>query len=218
MSQKCILCESQTKVIQHRKSNVDYHYCKECEFISKDNNAIISLEEEFKIYNYHINSIEDTRYVDYFYEFLNDAVFKYVNRGKKGLDFGSGPSPVLAQILERYHGYNMDIYDIFYSPQKVYLKNKYDLVTCTEVIEHLKNPLEYFKLFKELLIEDGVLSIMTQFHHNDDAHFLNWHYIRDESHISFYTPKTMKYIAEQTGLKIIYTNGIKYTTFAIDSQ
>ncbi|AHM58041.1 2-polyprenyl-3-methyl-5-hydroxy-6-metoxy-1,4-ben zoquinolmethylase (plasmid) [Peptoclostridium acidaminophilum DSM 3953] len=215
MSNKCKICGFETRKIHSKQFNADYHYCERCEFISKDENAIISPEDELTIYNDHNNSIDDPRYVAYFYKFLEAAVFNYVNEGKKGLDFGSGPSPVLAQILEKNHGYAVDIYDLYYSPEKVYLNKKYDLVTSTEVVEHLKDPLEYFSLFKGLLCDTGVLAVMTLFHQNDEQHFLRWHYMRDKSHISFYTTKTMEYIADLVGLKVIHTNGIRYTTFAV---
>lgn len=215
LSHRCVLCSSDTKKIHHPKI-ITYHYCSNCELIAKDEEDIISKEEELNIYNNHENSIEDPRYVGYFYNFLNDAVFPYVKNGKQGLDFGSGPSPVLAQILERNHDYKIEIYDLFYAPEKVYKGKKYDLVTSTEVVEHLKNPLEYFKLFSKLLKPEGILSIMTLFHKNDESTFLDWHYIRDWSHISFYTPKTMEYLAKEAGLKIIYTDNNQYTTFVLD--
>ncbi|MFH5835045.1 class I SAM-dependent methyltransferase [Proteiniclasticum sp. C24MP] len=215
MNHRCKLCGSEAEVIHHPKI-ADYHYCSNCEFISKDDRHIVSKEEELKIYNKHNNSIEDPRYVEFFYKFLNDAVFPYTTGGNQGFDFGSGPSPVLAQILERHHNYQMDIYDLFYSPEKVYIGKKYDLVTSTEVVEHLKDPIEHFELFANLLKPNGILAVMTLFHHNDSSHFLNWHYIRDWSHISFYTPKTMEYIASRVGLKIIHTNDIRYTTFMLD--
>lgn len=116
-------------------------------------------------------------------------------------------------ILERDFNFSMDIYDLFYSPDKVYEGKNYDLVTTTEVVEHLKNPLAYFLLFKELLNEKGVLSIMTLFHPRDDAQFMEWYYIRDVSHISFYTPMTMKVIGEKVGLKMIYTDEKRYVSF-----
>lgn len=215
MNQKCILCKSQTEKIHHPQIG-DYYYCMYCEFITKDYQQLVSKEAELKLYSRHNNSVEDPVYVEFFYKFLNDAVFPYTTSGKKGFDFGSGPSPVLAQILERNHNYYMDIYDLFYSPEKVFVGQKYDLVTTTEVVEHLKNPLEYFKLFSKLLKPGGVLAVMTLFHQNDEAHFLNWHYIRDWSHISFYTPKTMEYIASEVGLKVIHTNDVRYTTFVLD--
>ena len=215
MKVKCKICGSDTRKIYHPRF-AEYHYCNNCEFISRDEKHIISEQEELQIYNKHNNSIEDPRYVDFFYKFLNEAVFPYVKNDKSGFDFGSGPSPVLAQILERNHKYQMDIYDLFYAPEKVYIGKKYDLITSTEVIEHLRNPLECFRLFVNLLNPEGVLAIMTLFHGNDETDFLNWHYIRDWSHISFYTPKTMAYIASQVGLKVIYTNNIRYTTFCLD--
>ncbi|WP_343184988.1 class I SAM-dependent methyltransferase [Anoxynatronum sibiricum] len=194
----------------------DYHVCEQCDFIFKEAADIINSDEELRIYNCHQNSIHDPRYVAYFERFLKDAVFPHMNYGRNGLDFGSGPSPVLAQLLERDHGYNMDVYDLFYAPEKVYVGKRYDLITSTEVVEHMRDPMEYFQLFRTLLKPDGILAVMTLFHRNDTNHFLNWHYVRDRSHISFYTPKTMQYMAEKTGLKMIHTNLERYTTFMLD--
>ncbi len=215
MTMKCILCGGNTIKIHHPKMMVDYHWCQECEFIFKDELFIVTPEEELKIYNNHNNSIDDPRYVAFFYRFLNDAVFPYASGKKKGFDFGSGPSPVLAQILERDHEYDMDIHDLFYAPEKPHVGKKYDLITSTEVVEHLQDPLPIFRVLKSLLEPDGILAVMTLFHHNNAGHFLNWHYIRDKSHISFYTPKTMEYIASQVGLRVIHSNHERYTTFAL---
>lgn len=217
MNYLCIICGSNTRKVSHIKLKADYLCCDVCELITMDPQSFVTREEEHNIYDDHQNSIDDPRYVAFFYHFLNNAVFPYDNGGKKGLDFGSGPSPVLAQILERFHGFDMDIYDYFYAAEKVYEHQKYDMVTCTEVVEHLKNPLAYFTLFNELLKPNGTLSIMTSFHKNSDIHFSNWHYARDKTHVSFYTPKTMTYLANKVGLKIIYTDNCRYTTFAVDN-
>lgn len=208
----CALCESQTKLIQHPKWG-KYHFCSNCELISKDEKHILSAEEEHAQYNLHNNSIDDPGYVAFFYRFLENAVFPFVSGGKKGLDFGSGPSPVLAELLERNHHHQMDIYDRYYAPKKVYESNQYDLITSTEVVEHLKNPLPYFKLFSDLLKENSILAVMTLFHPNDEELFWNWHYTRDPTHITFYTPRTMEYIASRTNLEVIYTNHKRFTTF-----
>ena len=217
MFHSCKICGFTTREINHPKFG-SYHYCERCEFISKDEEYIVSHKEELSIYNNHNNSIEDPRYVEFFYKFLEDAVFKYVGEGKNGFDFGSGPSPVLAQILEKYHDYNMDIYDLFYAKEKTYIGKQYDLITSTEVVEHLINPMPYFKLFFELMKNDGILAIMTLFHKNDDEYFKAWHYIRDNTHISFYTPKTFHYIAKKVGLRIIHTDHNRYITFVKDSN
>ena len=209
----CKICGSETREFYDKQFDTKFYHCPNCEFISKDENSIISEEDELKIYRYHNNSIEDKHYVDYFKRFLDSAVMKHVGCGKKGLDFGSGPSPVLSMILKRDYGYEMDIYDMFFSPEKTYIDRKYDLITCTEVIEHLKNPMEYFLLFKELLEDDGTLGIMTLFHVNSDDEFFNWHYRRDRSHISFFTAKTMKVIGEKIGLELVFTDNKRYSVF-----
>ena len=213
MNNTCLVCKRVTTLWVIGKKRTTYHYCSYCEFISKDVSHQISTEEEIKIYNYHNNSIEDASYVAYFNHFIETSISPYISDGKFGIDFGSGPSPVLAQLLMRDYGYAMDIYDLYYAPEKLYLGKKYDLVTCTEVIEHIPNPIAVFETFKDLLQTEGVLAVMTQFHTNNLDDFKVWHYIRDKSHISFFTPRTMKVIAEKIGLKIVHTNKRKYTTF-----
>lgn len=212
MSSNCQLCGAPTRAIHHRRFGT-YHCCEACGFIGKDAASLITPEAELAIYDSHNNSVEDPRYVAYFREFLDTAIFPFAGSGKRGLDFGSGPSPVLAQLLERDYGFDMDIYDLFYAPEKIYEGKRYNLVTSTEVVEHLKDPLAYFKLFADLLEEDGTLAVMTQFHPSDDAAFLNWHYIRDRSHIAFYTPGTLKLIAEKSGLVLIHTDNRRSGTF-----
>jgi len=213
MNKQCKICGEETREIMNEKLGVVFYYYDACEFISKDAEIKLTREEELALYETHENSIDDPTYVAYFKKFLNAAVLDYCTLPGKGLDFGSGPSPVLGMILERDYDFLMDIYDLYYSPEKTYEHKKYDLVTATEVVEHLKYPLEYFKLFESLLKDDGILSIMTLFHARDDAAFENWHYLRDITHISFYTQKTLESIAKMVGLEIIYTNEKRYTTF-----
>lgn len=214
MNNYCKICGSETKELFQEKFNLNYFSCGYCEFISKDESSIITPIEELKIYNSHNNSIEDPRYVTYFKNFIHQAILEYCSPERKGLDFGSGPSPVLATILERDYGFSMDIYDKFYAVEKIYEGKKYSLITSTEVVEHLKNPIKYFQLFKDRVIERGTISIMTLFHPGNENEFLDWFYIRDMSHISFYTPKTMEYIGKRVGLKVIYTNELRYITFS----
>jgi len=208
----CKLCSSKTYEISHPKFGV-YDVCQLCDFISKQSKWIISEEEEKSIYDTHQNSLEDPRYVDYFRKFLNCAVLKHIEKDSVVLDFGSGPSPVLAQLLERDYHLKVDIYDYYYSPTKVYESKQYDLITSTEVVEHFLSPLDYFELFVAHLKPGGVLAIMTQFHPCDDQLFLKWHYIRDLSHIAFYTVTTMIHIAKRVGLEMIYTDHKRYITF-----
>ena len=201
MNDFCKICGSPTAEMVHKKFRLKYYYCHECGFISKDENSLISPEKELEIYSRHNNSIDDPRYVAYFKRFIEEAVIPFC-RGKRGLDYGSGPSPVLATILERDYGFSMDIYDLFFSPDRIYEGKTYAMITSTEVIEHLENPLEHFEIFKKCMGEGSVLSIMTLFHPESEEEFLNWYYMRDMSHISFYTPQTMRVIGEKPVWKL----------------
>ena len=60
------------------------------------------------------------------------------------------------------------------------------------------------KLLKSLLNENGIIAIMTLFHPNSDEDFKQWWYRRDITHISFYTPKTLRQMAEMVGLAVLF--------------
>lgn len=218
MNSVCKVCGKTTTEWSHLRMASLYYYCSACEFISKDETMCLPASESLAIYNTHVNSIDDVRYVTYFKKFIESAILPVSNGSKIGLDFGSGPSAVLSQILTRDYGYEMDIYDLHYAPEKSYIGKKYDMITSTEVAEHIEQPLAYFKLLKSCLTDTGTLSIKTQFHRSNSLHFSDWHYVRDKTHVGFYTEKTMATIAKKVGLKVVYTNHTEYTTFMIDDQ
>jgi len=216
LNNSCRVCGHLTTEWIHLRMASKYFYCNHCEFISRDETMRVAPEEAFKIYNTHKNSIDDQRHIANFQKFIKEAVIPFSNEMKNGFDFGSGPDPVLAKLLTRDYGYEMDIYDQYFAPDRINIGKKYDLVTSTEVAEHIPEPLVYFRQLKSLITDTGTLAIMTQFHLNNSLHFSDWHYARDKSHISFYTEKTMKIIAQKIGLRVVFTNHTQYTTFAKD--
>ncbi|MDX1808534.1 MAG: class I SAM-dependent methyltransferase [Sulfurospirillaceae bacterium] len=199
---KCNICKTLTKKIIDDKMSKLYHQCSNCETIWLDNGFFVDKTKEKMQYENHNNSFESTGYVKMFEDFLNYFWQDLPNNYTDAFDFGSGPGPVLAEILKQ-RGLNVDCYDKFYQPFKIYENKKYDLITSTEVFEHIQNPLETLKLFKDHLKQDGLISIMTLFHKNDTEEFLNWWYRRDPTHISFYTPHSFEVMAHMCGLKVI---------------
>ncbi len=209
---KCHICASETSDFYDPIFDTNYHHCPICEFIQMETEKIVTFKEERKIYDYHENSLEDEGYVNMFKNFIDQAVIPYINKGTV-LDFGSGPEPVLAQLLNRDYEFEVEHYDLHYQPEKVYEGKTYDVVLSTEVVEHLQNPMEYFNLFHSLLKEGGILSFMTLFHNNDEEAFLEWQYRRDVTHISFYSLKTLSIIAKMVGFELIYTDNRRLCTF-----
>lgn len=209
---KCRICGNDIKEIYDTKFDNHYMSCDNCDFIGIYPDDQITFEQERDEYDRHENCIENEGYVAYFKKFLDSALIPYVSEGS-GLDFGSGPEPVLTQVIHRdYPGYEMDHYDLHYQPVKVFEGKSYDYILSTEVAEHLLDPLDVVGLLADHLKPGGILAMMTLFHHKDEEHFLQWWYRRDITHIGFFTPKTFEVMAELTGMEVIYTDGNRYIT------
>lgn len=210
---KCRICGNDTYVIDDLKFANHYAKCSSCLYIGINENDVITFEEERKEYDRHENTIENEGYVQFFRNFLGGAVLPFINKNGLGLDFGSGPEPVLMQLMKRDYEVDLDYYDLHYQPEPVYEDKSYDFIISTEVIEHILNPDETFAFFAKHLKKDGVLSIMTLFHENDDDQFLKWWYRRDVTHISFFRLETFEVLAKKHGLEIIYTDNKRQITF-----
>lgn len=202
---KCKICDCNTTVISDENTNKDYYRCLECDYIFMDKNHYLDAKSEKKHYDNHDNNLESLGYVKMFEKLIDEFVSLYAKNIKKALDFGCGEGEVLPILLERC-GISCDRYDLFYFPDKVYKDKKYDLVCSTEVIEHLVNPLDTIKELSSHLNKDGYLLLMTYFHPSDDEKFLKWFYIKDVTHIGFFSLKTFKYLISELNLKIVKHN------------
>ncbi len=198
----CKICSRETVLLRDTKFNIDYFYCTSCEYIFIDEAVIVSPEQEVALYKQHNNTMENEGYVNMFKEFMKVSVDPYGERIKTALDFGCGPGPVLATLLQQ-RGFAVDIYDPYFAPEKFYANKRYDLITATEVFEHLQDPMQTARLLKNRLNDGGILAIMTLFHPGDAASFNKWWYRHDPTHISFYRPKTLTVLAAQLGLTIL---------------
>jgi len=201
----CKICSGSVRAVRDEQYGHDYYCCDECEFIFLDESKFISPEQEKKEYEFHQNSFENEGYVNMFRDFINKAIRPHRSRIRTALDFGSGPGPVLAELL-RQEGFETEVYDKYFAPEKFYLHKKYDLITATEVFEHLDAPMGTLRMLKSHLNNDGILALMTLFHPNDDERFKDWWYRRDATHISFYTPRTFRRMAALSGLKVLLSD------------
>lgn len=209
---KCKICKSdKTITYKHPKFDMLFHECLNCEVIYKDDSNLISEIEEKKLYDFHENSIENQGYVDFLTNFIKASVTPFIKTGR-ALDFGSGPGPILSELLKDEYDFEVDIYDYYYAKDEKVFNKTYDLITSTEVFEHLSNPIKILNQFHEMLSKDGIASIMTLFHPKDQLKFFEWFYIRDPSHIIFYTSKTFEMMSKLTGFKVIDTNDYRYIT------
>ena len=200
----CLVCNSTVKRLDDKQMKVTYSVCQNCGFIYKDKEYHVDREEEYINYSLHNNSFKSVGYVDIFMSLIEDYISPLNIMGKV-LEFGSGPGPVLKEILEK-KGYIVYDYDPFFNDNIEYLDHKYELITSTEVVEHFFNPLKEFADVTNLLEQGGYLLIMTNLRTMNLINFLDWWYRRDVTHVSFYTMKSLEYIARRFDLKIVNTN------------
>jgi len=203
--ESCRICGSATRSLWDEGFQVSYHECLLCEFLFLEQKAIPSEEAEKQEYLKHDNHMQNAGYVRYLEDFIQRAVQPFCGSTGRVLDFGCGPGPVLAQLL-RNRGFIVDVYDPFFFPEKVAEGKRYDLITATEVFEHIRKPLQSLQWLKTLLKENGILAIMTLFHPRNDEAFRNWWYRREASHISFYTPVTLSSLANTLGMQVQWTD------------
>lgn len=193
----CKICGFKTEKITI--NSVLYHKCLNCGFLSKDESYIISDEMEYERYKLHNNNDENyLTYQNNFYEMIKD----YLNGDI--LDYGCGDNHVLSTILCK-NGYDSFYYDLyFYKNEDVFVKS-YDVIILEEVIEHLMEPILVLKRLSKLLKKDGRLIIRTNFI-KDGTNLNSWWYLRDITHISFFTLNSFSICSQLLGLNIIYCN------------
>lgn len=167
--------------------------CDDCGLVFVPLVQHLDAKAEKARYDLHRNTPEDKGYVRFLNRLVSQVTEK-VQAGRSCLDFGSGPSPVMAHLLEQ-HGYITSIYDPFYANTPEVLSRSYDLITCCEVAEHLSRPGRIFQTLTRLLTPGGVLAVMTQ-PLPQQKNFPSWHYKNDLTHVCFYSCETFSYIAD----------------------
>ena len=198
---KCKICSTVATSFDDLQLSKKFYHCPACELIFLDKKYFVDNADEKKQYDHHNNNAQNSGYVTMFENYLDFFWDDIKDNAKTALDFGSGPGPVLYEILEK-RGLETEFYDKFYQPKKVYEGKKYDLITSTEVFEHLDNPKEILQLLAQHLNDNGVIALMSLFHTNEQKDFLKWWYRRDPTHITFFTPKSIEFMANECGLRV----------------
>ena len=174
-----------------------YLRCEACEATWLDPAFRLSLADERAHYDLHENAVDDPGYRRFLAR-LADPLCARLAPGAQGLDYGCGPGPALAAMLEE-RGHETALYDPAYAPDATVLQRRYAFVTCTETAEHFHDPAGQFDRLAGLLEPGGVLAVMTCFQ-TDDARFATWWYRKDPTHVVFYREATLVRVAEARGL------------------
>jgi len=192
----CPLCHDRTVTPLGAIVGREYAACTTCalRFMLPAHHP--SRDDERAVYDLHENAVHDPRYRA-FLDRLALPLQALLPPGASGLDYGCGPGPALAAMLEE-RGFRMATHDPYFAPNADALARQYDFVTCTEVAEHFHDPAAEFVRLAGLLRPGGVLALMTQ-RLPEDQSFATWHYVRDPTHVCFYAERTLHWLAERHG-------------------
>ena len=190
ISHNCPLCNS-TSTLFCEKTKHLFYKCNTCHGIFRPKHTFLTAEEEKAHYEKHNNDVFDERYQNFVSPIVN-AVLQDFTSEAKGLDFGSGTGPVIAKMLTD-KGYQVQNYDLFFANEPSLLNQKYDYISCCEVMEHFHQPYKEFELLKSLLLPKGKLYCKTEVFNNQKP-FENWYYKDDFTHVFIYQHKTLEWI------------------------
>ncbi len=195
----CPLCENSRSLPFWRDQRRPYRRCDRCLLVFVPTDYHLSPAAEKAEYDLHRNDPGDSGYRR-FLSRLFEPLCDRLPAGAKGLDFGSGPGPALALMLADA-GFDMSIYDPFYAPQRAVLQNRYDFISCSEVVEHFRCPGREFQMLWPLLAAEGWLGIMTKLVIDRQA-FARWHYKNDPTHIAFFSRETFVFLAHKLNARL----------------
>jgi len=199
MPEACRLCASQDCHLlfeQAKPARREYLHCRGCGMVWVPEQFLISPRLERERYLQHNNDPRDEGYRRFLSRLL-DEIASRTPTGAEGLDYGSGPTPVLTGMLQQA-GFVMRKYDLYFHRDESALDRAYDFIACCETAEHFRNPRAELDGLDAMLSPGGLLGIMTGML-EDWGEFERWHYRRDDTHISFYAPRTMQWIARKYG-------------------
>lgn len=175
--------------------------CPDCGLVALRRELHPSEEQERERYLLHRNSPEDAGYRSFLSRLVDPLVLR-VRQGSEGLDFGCGPGPTLSVMLAE-RGLRVSLHDPLFAPNPAALARTWDFVTCTEVVEHLRDPRATWRQVAALVRPGGILGVMTQpLTPARERAFRDWAYARDPTHVSLYRPVTTDWIASRLGLRL----------------
>ncbi|VXB88199.1 Methyltransferase [Flavobacterium sp. 9AF] len=193
----CLLCHSDSTLFCEKPNHLFYK-CDTCQGIFRPQHTYFDSQEEKQHYEQHQNDVNDLGYQK-FVSPIVEAIVTDFSTVHKGLDFGSGTGPVIAKLLTE-KGYSVANYDLFFENIPERLTQKYDFISCCEVMEHFHQPLKEFELLHSMLLPHGKLYCKTEVYRNQTP-FEHWYYKNDLTHVFIYQEPTLHWIQKKLQFK-----------------
>jgi|GEM_PF-177013 len=195
----CPLCRNAARPF-HSQGEKRWLSCAACGLVHGARHQWPTPEEAAARLARHRNEASDPGYVSWLAPFAM-ALAPRLPAGSRGLDAGCGPQPVLAGLLGE-SGFPTAHWDPLFAPHMPSPPNGgWDFITLCEVFEHLTDPLEELRRWREALRPGGWLLISTGLLRRDEA-FPDWWYARDCTHLVMARPRTFEWLARELRLHL----------------
>lgn len=189
------------------KDSVDFYICKECGYIHAPYFISWGSDDFAKnVYNSdYVKFDPDFKLVRPQQQASTLIRSGWFNKQIKHLDYGCGNGK-LVELLKT-QGYKSIGYDPFYNENEI--SDTYDIITCFEVLEHTVNPKQLFYDINKASKKNTIIFFTTYRYDKvlgikPISSLADWWYtgVRN-GHISFYSNKTINYIANKYEYKVI---------------
>ena len=226
MNTKCLICGSGS--LKQMKGYEKHHLikCQSCKFVfCEPIPTDIELEAHYE--NYGRNDYLSPLTIKRYHEVLDS--FEPYRKTNRLIDVGSG----IGYFLEEAKKRGWEVYGTEFTDEAIkicskkgikmnkgvlnpnnYDSQEFDVITSFEVIEHINNPQEELARFYRILRKGGLVYCTTPNFNSLLRYRLKEKYnvLCYPEHLSYYTPKTLKYVFEKEGFR---TKNIKATGISL---
>lgn len=183
-------CFCDFEMINKVYDNKEFYLCLNCGYLRKK--KIPTKEEELDRYNKHICDDKYLVYMNNIYENIKEYIY-----GNRILDYGCGKIHALSDILNN-NGYKAFYYDLYY--YNIDIPYAIDTIILIEVFEHISDLKGLLINLKRHLNSNGRIIIKTLVVKEAKDYW----YLRDITHISFPSVKSMEILGDICGFSVIY--------------
>jgi len=221
-SVNCAICSSDQTIPFLKKDSFNIVKCLECGLVYVTPRLTFKELEEFYATNYY----EYVESYDLDFQRRKGAIRwirKYKTSGKL-LDIGCSVGSMLEAANKYFDSLGIDVAEWSLEDARKrnlnvlngtledinFEKETFDVVTFTEVIEHIHDPVSFLKEVNRVLKPQGIIYITTGnidgWRARRDGH--KWYYLTPQYHIYFFSPKTIRKILEQSGFEVLEVGGL----------
>ncbi|TAD99071.1 MAG: methyltransferase domain-containing protein [Bacteroidetes bacterium] len=222
--QKCLVCQHNNFSVMQNYEHAFLQKCNSCGFVFCS--KIPTQSELIAHYNGYSRQDDISPITIKRYEELLENFEKY-RKTNRIIDIGCGNGHFLKvaqkkgwqvygteftdEAIKKCEEKNIQMQQGILNPAN-YEADFFDIITSFEVLEHINNPIEEVKNFKQILRKNGLIYLTTPNFDSLSRLYLkqSWTVIEYPEHLSYYTVKTLKQLFENQGFKTkkISTTGI----------